>query len=79
MTAISIVNWQVKEGKEAAWAEVPKEFQPIGERFGFQSQRFFVSFANPAAGLNLITWAAELENVAAAGAALDALPADAQV
>ncbi len=39
-----------------------KEFQPIGERFGFQSQRFLVSFGNPAAG-----------------AALDALPADAQV
>ena len=35
MTAVFIVNWQVKEGQEAAWAEVAKEFEPIGTRLGF--------------------------------------------
>ena len=79
MTAILIVNWQVKEGQAAAWAEVAKEFQPIGERLGFQNMRFFTSFGNPTVGPNLVTWAAELENVAVVGAAIDALPADSEV
>lgn len=56
-----------------------KEFRPIGERLGFQNMRFFTSFGNPAVGPSLVTWAAELENVAAVGAALDVLPSDPEV
>lgn len=79
MTAVFIANWQVKEGQEAAWAEVAKEFEPIGTRLGFQNQRFFTAYGNPAVNGNLITWAAECENLAALGAVLDNLTTDAEI